>query len=120
MSSFVHIDIRGKDSLILGEGPKQELDDTTWTTEAIYPINSTQPRKIFVLSLAYNGSNSFFFVNETKIYKFKAKNSEIKHYTRWLGNISKDFTINNLKKIGLVGVINFFRLILILLILKIF
>ena len=29
MNSFVHIDNRGKDSLILGEGPKQELDDTT-------------------------------------------------------------------------------------------
>ena len=120
MNSFVHIDNRGKDSLILGEGPKQELDDTTWTAEAIYPINSTQPRNRFVLSLTYNGSNSFFFVNETKIYKFKVKNSEIKHYTRWLGNISKDFTINNLKKIGLAGVINFFCLILILLILKIF
>ena len=52
--------------LILGEGPTQELDDTTLTAEAKYPINFTQSGKWFVLSLHYNGSNSF--VNASKIY----------------------------------------------------
>ena len=33
MSSFVHIDIKGKDILILGKGPTQGLDDTTLTAE---------------------------------------------------------------------------------------
>ena len=37
-----------------------------------------------------------------------------------LGNISKDFTINNLKKTGLKENVNFFLLILILLVLMIF
>ena len=46
----------------------------------------------------YNGSNSFFFVNGTKIYQFKAKNSKIKPYPLSLGNISKDFSANNMKK----------------------
>ena len=46
----------------------------------------------------YNVSNSFLFVNATKVYQFKAKNSEIKDYALWLGNILKDFIINNLKK----------------------
>ena len=32
------------------------------------------------------------------IYQFKAKDSEIKTYPLCLGNISKDFTINNTKK----------------------
>ena len=32
------------------------------------------------------------------IYQFKAENSEIKDYVLCLGNISKDFTINNMKK----------------------
>ena len=60
MSSSVHIDNKGKDILILGEGPTQGLlDDTTLTAEAIYPINFTQPNKRFVLSLHYNGSNGF-------------------------------------------------------------
>ena len=98
MSSSVHVDNKGKDILILCEGPTQELDDTTFTTEAKYPINFTQSGKRFVLSLHYNGSNSFLFVNATKIYQFKAKDSEIKDYTLCLGNTSKDFTINNMKK----------------------
>ena len=98
MSSSVHVDNKGKDILILCEGPTQELDDTTFTTEAKYPINFTQSGKRFVLSLHYNGSNSFLFVNATKVYQFKAKNSEIKDYALCLGNVSKDFTINNMKK----------------------
>ena len=109
MSSSVHIDNKKKDILILGEGPTQGLDDTTLTTEAIYPINFRQPNIRFVLSLHSNGSNSFLFVNATKIYQFKAKDSEIKDYTLCLGNISKDFTINNVKKkTGLKGIVNFF------------
>ena len=60
--------------------------------------NFTQPNKRFVLSLHYIGSNSFLFVFATKIYRFKAKNSEIKDYVLCLGNISKDFTIDNMKK----------------------
>ena len=40
----------------------------------------------------------FLFVNATKIYQFKAKCSEIKDYALHLGNISKDFIINNMKK----------------------
>ena len=48
--------IKNKDILILGEGPAKELDDTTSTAEAIYPINFTQPNKRFVLSLHHNVS----------------------------------------------------------------
>ena len=36
MSSSVQSD--NKDILILGEGPTQRLDDTTFTAETIYPI----------------------------------------------------------------------------------
>ena len=38
----------------------------------------------------------------------KAKNSEIKDYTLRLRNISKDFTINNMKKTWLKGIVKFF------------
>ena len=48
--------------------------------------------------LRFNGNNSFLFVNDTKIYQFKVKDSEIKDYTLCVGNISKDFTVNNMKK----------------------
>ena len=66
------------------------------------------------------------FVNATKIYHFKAKDSEIKDYSLCLENVSKDFAINKIKKnkkkkpTGLKGVVKkFFVLILILLILRI-
>ena len=39
--------------------PKKGLDDATLAAEAKCPINFTQPRIKFVLSLYYNGSNSF-------------------------------------------------------------
>ena len=48
----------------------------------------------------YNGVNSYLFVNGTKIYKFKAKESEIVATPLCLGNISKDWLIDNLKKTG--------------------
>ena len=86
----------------------QRLIETTSTASAIYPINFTQPNKRFALSVQYNGSNSFLFVNAKKIYHFKAKDSEIKDYALCLGNISKDFPINNMKKTGLKGVAKFF------------
>ena len=92
MISSVHIDNKGKDMLVLGKEPTQELDGTTFTSEVPYSINFKQSRKRFVLSLHYNGSNSFLFVNATKVYQFKSKDSEIKDCTLCLGNVSKDFT----------------------------
>ena len=102
MSSSVHVNNKGKDILILGEGSTQGSDDTTLTAEAKLSIDFTQSEIGFVLSLHCNGSNSFLFVNATKVYQFKAKDSEIKDYALRLGNISKDFTTNNLTKIGFV------------------
>ena len=42
------------------------------------------------------------------MYQFKAKDPEIKDYIPCLGNISKDFTINNMNKAGLNKGVNFF------------
>ena len=121
-SSSVYIDNKGKDILSSGAGPTQGLDDTTLTAEAKYGINFIQSGKRFILSLHYNGSNSFLFINATKVYQFKAKISETKDYALCLGNVSKDFTINNMKKnrIKRSCKIIFFLLILILLILTMF
>ena len=57
----------------------------------------------FCLSLHYNGANSYLFVNGTEIIKFKAKDSEINAYSLCLGNISKDWSQENIKKTGLKG-----------------
>ena len=93
MSSSAHIDNQGKDILIAGEEPTKRLDDTTLIVETKYLIDFKQPRKRFVLGLHYNGSNSFLFVNATKIYQFKAKDYKIKNYALCSGNISKDFKL---------------------------
>ena len=108
MNSSVHIDNKRKDIFNLGEGPTQGFDDTTVTTEAKYSINFTQWNRKFCLSLHFNGSNSFLCVNATKTYQFKAKDSEIKKYPLCLGNVSIDFSANNLIKIGLNGSVHNF------------
>ena len=108
MSSSLHVDNKAKDILILGEGPTQGLDDTTLTAEVKHSIKFTQSGKKFTLNLIYNGSNSFLLANVTKACQFKAKNLEAKDYALSLGNVSKDFTINDMKKTGLIGVVNFF------------
>ena len=64
----------------------------------MYSINFTVTRKKFCLSLHYNGANSYLFVNGTEIIKFKAKGSEIVATLLCLGNISKDWSVDNMKK----------------------
>ena len=93
--------------------------NATIAAEAKYPINFTESGKQFVLSLHYNGSNSFVFVNAISI-NLKQKNSEIKPYPLCLGNISKGFTIDNMKKQVWKELYYFYLLIIILLILAIF
>ena len=51
----------------------------------------------------YNRVNSYLFVNGTEIYKFKAKDSEIAASPLCLGNISKDWPVDNIKRTGFDG-----------------
>ena len=104
MSFSTHIDIKKKDVLILGKGPTQGLEHTL-TTEKMYSINFTVTKKKFCLRLHYNGGNSYLFVNSTEICKFKAKDSEIGASPLCLGNISKDLSVDNMKKTGFNGYI---------------
>ena len=55
-------------------------------------------RKNFCLSLHYNGANSYLFVNDIEIIKLKAKDSEIVATSLCLGNISKHWSVDNMKK----------------------
>ena len=100
MSSSAHIDNKKKDILVLGIGPTQGLEHTL-TAEKMYSINFTVTKKKFCLSLHYNGANSYLFVNGTEIIKFKAKDSNITATTLCLGNISKDWLVDNMKDAGL-------------------
>ena len=102
MGTSIHIDNKKKDILVLGRGPTQGLESTL-TAEKMYPINFTVTKKKFCLSLHYNGGNSYLFVNSTEIGKFKAKDSAIVASPLCLGNISKDWSTDNMKKTGLTG-----------------
>ena len=64
----------------------------------MYSINFTENNKKFCLTLHYNGANSYLFVNGTEVHKFKAKDSEIVATPLSLENISKDFSVDNMKK----------------------
>ena len=101
MSSSAHIDKKKKDILVLEIGPTQGLEHTL-TAEKMYSINFTVTDIKVCLSLHYNGGNSYFFVNGIEIYKFKAKDSKIVTAPLCLGDISKDWSIYNMKRTGLM------------------
>ena len=89
MSSFVHIGNKNKD--IFGEGATNNQEKDLY-----------QGYTIMEPTVSY-------FVNAAQIYQLKAKDSEIKYYILCLGNISKHFAINNMKKkTGLKGSGKFF------------
>ena len=97
MSSSIHVDNKKKDILILGRGPTQGLESTL-TAEKMYSINFTEKNKTFCLRLHYNEATSYLFVNGTEMHKFKAKGSKIIATPLCLRNISKDWSIDNMKK----------------------
>ena len=103
MSSSVHADNKTKNILVLTKDFIQGLDNTTIYAEKLYSVNFTENNKKIYLSLHYNVANSYLFGNGTEINKFKAKDSEIAATLLRLGNISKDFSVDNMKKTGLNG-----------------
>ena len=90
------------------KGPTQGLVEHSLTAEKLYSINFTIENTKFCLSLHCNRANSYFFVNGTEIIKFRAKDSEITAYPLCLGIISKDWSVDNLKKTGLKGYVHDF------------
>ena len=102
MSSFSYIDYKKKDILFLGKGPTQGLEHTL-AAENLYSVNFTIQNRKFYLSLHYNEANSYLFVNGTEIIKFKAKDSGITACPLCLKNVSKDWSVDNMKKTELNG-----------------
>ena len=98
MSSSPHIDNKKKYILILGKGTTQGLKHTL-TAEKLYSIKFTEKNKKFCLSLHQNEANRYLLVNGTEIVRFKAKDSETVAYPSCLGNILKDFSVENMKRL---------------------
>ena len=69
----------------------------------MHSVNFTDHRKKCCLSLHYNEANSYLFANSREIIKFKAKHSNIIPTPLSLGNVSKDWSVDNMKDTGLNG-----------------
>ena len=117
MSSSEHVHNRKQDTLVLGKGATQGLEDIGLAAEKKYAINFSEQQNTFCLSLHYDGENSYLIVNSLEINKFKAKDSEINAFPLCLGNVSTDFLVDDMKKTGLYGYVYDFQLIMIVLIL---
>ena len=96
MSSSRKIDNRKKYILTLGKGSTQ---GHTLNAEKMHSINFAVTGNKFCLSLHYNGVNNYLFVNGREIHRFKAKVAT----PLCLGNISKDWSVDNMKKTGFNG-----------------
>ena len=68
------------------------------TAEKKYLIDFTENSKKFCLSLHYDGGNSYLLVSCTESIKFNVKGSEIVTTALCLGNVLKDFSVNNMTK----------------------
>ena len=60
MSLSIHIDNKGKYSLILGKGPTQGLNDTTLIVKVQYSINFSRLAIKLCLKLHYNSAIVFY------------------------------------------------------------
>ena len=102
-SSLVHANNKANNINVMGGLFVQGINDTALYAEKIYCQNFTAVNKKFVLSLHYNGDNSYLFVNGKQELKFKAKDDQIVKEILCLGNISDDWTTANAEKTGLWG-----------------
>ena len=100
MNSSTNIDNGKKDILVLVKGLTQGLQHIL-SAEKLYSFNFTDHNKKFCLSVYYNGANSYLFVNGTEIQT--AKDSENVAALLCLGNISKDWSVDCMKKTELNG-----------------
>ena len=87
----------------MGKDYIQKINDTTIYAEKIFYRNFTEPDKKFILSLRYNGDNSYLFVNSRKQLNFKTKTDQIINKNLCLGNLSYGWTKDQSTKTSLFG-----------------
>ena len=98
LTNSSHANNKKNNILVLGKDFVQGINGTTVYAEKLYTINFTENNEKFCLSLHYNGANSYLFVNGTEIHKFKGKDPGIVANPLYLGNDSKEFSVDNMKK----------------------
>ena len=92
MSSSIHATNRANNICVMGKELIQGINDTTIYAEKLFHNNFTELGEKFVLSLHYNGDNSYLFANGRQELKFKAKDDQIINKKLCIGNLSGEWT----------------------------
>ena len=103
MSFSIHRTNRANHIYIMGDGRTQAINNTTIHSEKKYFRNFTEPNVKFVLSLHYNGDDSYLFVNGRQELKFKCKTDQLVKEKLCIGNLSDQWTASESEKTGLYG-----------------
>ena len=98
MSFSVHATNRANHIYLMGDGLTQGINDTTIYIGKNYYRNFTDLGKKFVLSLHYNGDNSYLFVNGRQELKFKCKTDQLVKEKLCIGNLSDQWTTSESEK----------------------
>ena len=101
--SVMHANNKANNIFVMGHAFVQGINNTTLSAEKIYSQNFTQPSKKLILSLHYNGDDSYLFVNGKQKLKFKAKTSHLVKEKLCIGNLSDKWTTSESEKTGLYG-----------------
>ena len=100
MSFSIHATNRANHIYNMGDGLMQGINDTTIYAEKKYFRNFTEPDVKFVLSLHYNGDDSYLFVNGRQELKFKCKTDQLVKEKLCIGNLSDQWTASESEKQG--------------------
>ena len=103
MSSSIHATNRANNIYVMGKEFIQGINDTTLYAEKLFHNNFTELGKKFVLSLHYNGDNSYLFANGRQKLKFKAKDDQMINEKLCIGNLSGEWNKSESEKTGLYG-----------------
>ena len=103
MSFSVHATNRANHIYLMDTGLTQGINNTTIYAEKNFYRNFTDFDKKFMLSLHYNGDDSYLFVNGRQELKFKAKTDQLVKEKLCIGNLSDQWTTSESKKTGLYG-----------------
>ena len=101
--SVIHANNKANNMFVMGDAFVQGINNTTLYAEKIYSQNFTQPSTRFVLSLHYNGDNSYLFVNGKQKLKFKTKTESLVKQKLCIGNLSDKWSTSESEKTGLYG-----------------
>ena len=103
MSFSIHATNRANHIYVMGSEFVQGINDTTIYAEKMFYRNFTDPGKKFMLTLHYNGDDSYLFVNGRQELKFKCKTDQLVKEKLCIGNLGDQWTTSESEKTGLYG-----------------